>query len=410
MAKQVASQQSQGGQKPSQSQSGRQSGQKQREQSNQSGRGSSGSGDTGEQIRAASEEMRNAVSELQRDDPRQASARGSRALEQLRELQRQLQASTPDERRRALGDMQLEARQLADAQRQVASEVGKVAPGEAGQDALRRLAGEQERLADRARRLQQGLGQQAGTDAAKEIERERIPDRMQQSADQLRSAAAVPDPAADRKSTRATAAAQEEVARALDKVAKGLSTGDQPRDSESRKLSEQLARAQALRDQIEGLTREASKLGGQDSSSSGGEAGQSGQDGQPQAGGPNGSEASRLRDEYNRRLQEARKLLDEMRRDDAALTPGGAGFTFEGQGMVLSAPGTEAFKQDFAKWEALRKQVTLALDRAESSISQRLQARQARDRLAAGVDDKAPASYQQQVDSYFKALATPKKP
>ena len=98
-----------------------------------------------------------------------------------------------------------------------------------------------------------------------------------------------------------------------------------------------------------------------------------------------------------------------MRRDDSELTQGGTGFTFEGQGMVLSAPGTEAFKQDFAKWEALRKQVTLALDRAESSISQRLQARQARDRLAAGVDDKAPASYQQQVDSYFKALATKKK-
>ncbi len=193
MAKQAASQQNQGGQKPSQGQSGRGSGQK-REQSNQSGRGSGGSGDTGEQIRAASEEMRNAVSELRRDDPRQASARGSRALEQLRELQRQLQASTPDERRRALGDMQLEARQLADAQRQVASEVGKVAPGDAGQDALRRLAGEQERLADRARRLQQGLGQQAGTDAAREIERERIPDRMQQSAEQLRSAAAATEP------------------------------------------------------------------------------------------------------------------------------------------------------------------------------------------------------------------------
>ena len=198
MAKQVASQQNQAGQKSSQSQSGRQSGQKQRDQPNQSGRGSGGGGDTGEQIRAASEEMRNAVSELRRDDPRQASARGSRALEQLRELQRQLQASAPDERRRALGDMQLEARQLADAQRQVASEVGKVAPGEAGQDALRRLAGEQERLADRARRLQQGLGQQPGTDAAKEIERERIPDRMRQSAEQLRSAAAVPNPGADR--------------------------------------------------------------------------------------------------------------------------------------------------------------------------------------------------------------------
>jgi hypothetical protein len=417
LAKQVASQQNQegqtqqnqAGQKSAQSQSGRQ-GQKPSGQPGQSGRGSAAGGDTSEQIRAASEEMRNAVSELRRDDPRQASARGSRALEQLRELQHQLQAATPDERRRALGDMQLEARQLADAQRQVAREVGKAGQGEAGQDALRRLAGEQERLADRARRLQQGLGQQPGTDAAKEIERERIPDRMRQSAEQLRSAAAQPDPGADRNLTKSAAAAQEEVARALDKVANGLSTGDQPRDDESRKLSEQLARAQALRDQIEGLTREASKLGGQDPSRGESAEGQSGQAGQPQAGGRNGGDASRLRDEYNRRLQETRKLLDEMRRDDSGVMPGGMGFTFEGQGMVLSAPGTEAFKQDFAKWEALRKQATLALDRAETSLSQRLQARQARDRLAAGVDDKAPADYQQQVDSYFKALATQKKP
>ena len=33
-------------------------------------------------------------------------------------------------------------------------------------------------------------------------------------------------------------------------------------------------------------------------------------------------------------------------------------------------------------------------------------ARQSRDRLASGADDRAPASYQQQVDNYFKALAT----
>jgi hypothetical protein len=77
--------------------------------------------------------------------------------------------------------------------------------------------------------------------------------------------------------------------------------------------------------------------------------------------------------------------------------------------MVLSAPGTESFKQDFSKWDALRKQATQALERAESSLSQRLQGKASRDRLAAGVDDAAPAEYQRQVDSYFKALATKPK-
>jgi hypothetical protein len=117
-----------------------------------------------------------------------------------------------------------------------------------------------------------------------------------------------------------------------------------------------------------------------------------------------------LRQEYTRKLQETRELLDQLRREDGEYARGGPGFTFEGQGMVLSAPGTESFKQDFAAWEALRKQATAALEHAESSISRRLQARAARDRLAAGVDDKPPAGYQQQVDTYFKALATKPKP
>ena len=77
--------------------------------------------------------------------------------------------------------------------------------------------------------------------------------------------------------------------------------------------------------------------------------------------------------------------------------------------MTLSAPGTEAFKQDFAKWDDLRRQATRALDEAESSLSKKLQAQEAKDRLAAGVDDRAPAQYQKQVDSYFKAMASKKK-
>jgi hypothetical protein len=115
---------------------------------------------------------------------------------------------------------------------------------------------------------------------------------------------------------------------------------------------------------------------------------------------------ARRREEYARRLKEAEDLLNEMRRDDPNFARGGGGFTFEGQGMTLSAPGTEAFKQDFARWEELRRQATAALDRAETALSKKLQAQQAKDRLAAGVEDKAPAEYQKQVDSYFKALAS----
>ena len=125
-----------------------------------------------------------------------------------------------------------------------------------------------------------------------------------------------------------------------------------------------------------------------------------------------GTDLEKLRDQYQRQLQETKDLVDQMRRDDPSFARGaGGGFTFEGADrMTLSAPGTEAFKQDFAKWEDLRRQATQALESVASSLSRKLQAKQAKDRLAAGTDDKPPAGYQKQVDSYFKAIASKKKP
>src|SRR5207248_9703274 len=110
-----------------------------------------------------------------------------------------------------------------------------------------------------------------------------------------------------------------------------------------------------------------------------------------------------------RQLKQTRELMEQLRREDPTFAQGGVGFTFEGQGMTLSAPGTEAFKQDFARWEQLRQQASQALESAETTLSKKLQEKEAHDRLAAGADDKPPAGYETQVDSYFKALATGRK-
>src|SRR5262249_8621024 len=118
------------------------------------------------QMRDASEAMRSAANDLRRRDTNQASSSAGRALDALRQLERQLESARPDERRRGLGEMQLAARQPADAQRQSASGVGKSASGDAGKDAVRRLAGEQERLAERTRRLQDALKQQGAASAS----------------------------------------------------------------------------------------------------------------------------------------------------------------------------------------------------------------------------------------------------
>ena len=81
-----------------------------------------------------------------------------------------------------------------------------------------------------------------------------------------------------------------------------------------------------------------------------------------------------------------------------------------GAGIALAVSDEVEFKQDFAKWEEMRRQATQVLDSVETALSKKIQAKQAHDRLAAGADDKAPAGYQQQVDDYFKAIAGKKRP
>ncbi len=358
-------------------------------------------------LRDASEEMRSAASELRRQDPGEASARGSRALDRLRALERQLQNATPEQRRRALGEAQLEARQLADAERQLADDMRKASSGAAAGDERRRMAGEQERLAGRARSLQDALKQQGETEAAGELQRQQVPDKMAKAADALRGADADPRRQAD---------TPQQLARSLDKAAEALGAETGSNDAEANKLSSQLGRVQELKDKMQRLSDEIQRLGRQDGRGSNqpsaqktpGTEGRGGQ-GEGAGGGGTGVDLANLRQEYERQLQETQALMNELRRDDPNFSRGGAGFTYEGQGMTLSAPGTEAFKQDFANWEQLRVQATQALDAAETTLSKKLQSKQARDRLAAGVDDKAPADYQKQVDTYFKALAAKKK-
>jgi hypothetical protein len=417
-----------------------QSGSRQQSQS-QSGRGSQsstpssgGSSSTpGDQMKQASEDMRNAATELSRQNTEQASQQSARALQRLEQAARQAGASSPDEQRRALGDMQLEARQLAEAQRQAAAELqqggragtqeGQGAPTDA--DAMRRMAGDQQRLADRAERLQERMNAQAGSAAAgRELQRDRAIERMREAADQLRRAAesaagaeargqaspragraaagdtgSQPEPASGAEQSRAERAAREaqaEASRALDRAARALAEAGAPGDRDGRRLSDQGARAQQLREQMDATAREIEALG--ESKASGATPGAA------------QAELERLQRAFEAQSREARRLLDEMRREDPDASRGGAGFTFEGPGMITSAPGTEAFKQDFARWEQLRRQATLALAQAEASAGKRLAAQASRDRLAAGLDDRAPAGYERQVDDYFKAIAGGSQP
>ena len=76
----------------------------------------------------------------------------------------------------------------------------------------------------------------------------------------------------------------------------------------------------------------------------------------------------------------------------------------------ISAPGTEAWKQDFAKWEELKKQMEIALEKAESSLATQLREQESKDRLNAGATQVVPDAYRRLVDKYYRALASKKKP
>jgi hypothetical protein len=392
--------------------------------------------------------MRGAASDLRRQDPRQASARSSRALERLRSLERQLQGAQPDERLRALGDLQLEARQLAERQRELAEQAAAGGRASTADDARRRIAGDQDRLADRLKRLEEQVkgvaasgesteprARQAVGDAARQLEQDRLETRMRESANALRAAGKDPS-AAERAAARAASTGRQ-LARSMDRVADRLGEASGSKTADERKLSDQLARTRELKEDMNELQRRIQRLGrdvqggtpepadgnpnsaqergGQRSRSdpagagggvrSGQEAANPSPGGQPGAGDGATRELQQLQQQYAERMREADRLRREL---GGALQAGRHGTTPEGQEMVGSAPGTEAFKQDFSRWELLHKDVTLGLERLEASLSQALLERAARDRLKAGGADRAPDEYERAVDAYFRSLAAPK--
>ncbi|MCC7034168.1 MAG: hypothetical protein IT179_15205 [Acidobacteria bacterium] len=417
-----------------------------------SGRQSQAGGSDGQsgsrQMREIAEHMRNATGDLRRQDPDQASARSGQAVEQLRDLSQQMERARPDERRRAMGDLQFEARQLADAERRLAAEADRASAG--GDEARRRLAAEQERLADRTERLSEAARQlgeagaempggggdtesrQAARQAADDIARERLAERMRASADALRQ-----------KSAAGQGEPSREMARALDRIAGQLGEAAGTADRETERLSGQLARANELRDQIgelqqtiEALQREAGqgRQGGRPSSDAQGQPdqakpgsaqGQEAPQGAPSSqpggqdregtsgeqGGADGGRAGRLerlQREATDRMREARRLAGELREQNPDMRRAPA--ATEDWYPSLSAPGTESFKQDFARWETLKTNLLLALERTETRLSGQLRERETRERLNAGGHQGVSNEYREMVDRYYQSLAAPRKP
>lgn len=376
------------------------------------GQRASGGGES-QQMREIAEQMRGAAGDLRRQDPQQASARGAQAAEQMRGLEQRMQGSRPEERQRAMGDLELEARQIADAERRLGNEASQTAAGAAGDDARRRLAAEQERLADRAERLNEAVRQlsrsgsneerQSMSEAGREIGKHQVPERMRQSAQAIRGG-----------SGEKNGTAAEEIARAMDQVAQRLGDADGGRDSETARLSDQLSRSQQLRDRLSRLQRSMEELKQAGATGSPAAAGAPGAEGRDGSTGQQGANAGgrgsveRLQREVDDQLRDAQQLAEELRRQNPGIEKGGT--TPEQWQRSVSAPGTEGFKQDFAKWESLKKNLLVALEETESRLADQLRTRETRERLNAGRHDAVADTYRELVDRYYQSLAAPRRP
>ena len=389
-------------------------------------------------MRTAADDMKAAASGLQQRDPTKASESAGRALERMRRAEEALRGSTANDLQRRLGDLQLEARQLADAERRLSSEMQRL--GAAGQTGNRgrQVAAEQERLASRTDRLGQQLrdlsrqargndGRAALDQAGRELESGKVAERMREAARALKDGGAKASSAGLAGAADATrpvlpqaadassaAAIGTEVAGTLDRVAERLDAGRSGDPAAAGRLSGTLSQAKQLREQLDGVERSLEQLNTRGQNARGGRD-QNGQARQPQNGqaGERGENAAttgyvaRLQRQVAEQMREAREQVETMGR--AAPDMRGP-VTPEDWQPSVSAPGTEAFKQDFARWESLKQHLLLALEKVERSMSDELRQQETKHRLNAGAADAVPDDYRRLVEKYYRSLAAPRRP
>ncbi|HEX9365642.1 MAG TPA: hypothetical protein VF921_03385 [Vicinamibacterales bacterium] len=377
--------------------------------------GAEGAKGAQQDLNRAVEQMRDAASQGKQDDAAGAAAKGEEAARQLRNAESRMQQGSPGAKRRALGDLQLESQQIAEAQRRVASEAERLdREGGGAADARRRLAGEKEQLADRVDALQEAAGrlgndQENAGQAARDLAAQRLGQRMRNGAQALRDAKA-----------GKTAPAEQQIADALDKVARKMNGADAGgAKGNTATLGDQLDELRDARDRLARLEKQiadakqaAEGPRGRNNAQQPGRAGQDGPEGRQgqrgsQGDGQGGGDLSRLQQAYNKELQRTRELMDRVQRG----TPESAGrmTTPEEHEWSRSAPGTEAFKQDYAAWQSLASDVAKALERTETAVAGRLSKALAKDRLHAGGSERVPDAYRTRVSKYFESIATIKK-
>ena len=358
----------------------------------QPGREAAGRPPAARAARETAEQMRRAAEQLGRGDPSQAAERGRQALAGLRELGRRLGEGAPRaDGRGRVGDLQLEAQQLAGLQRQLGEEAARARPTDDAGQTSGRLAARQDRLADRVEALAERMGQarQGAADGEREaLERaegvlaeEDAARRMREVAEQLRRAGAAGEGAGGTRPGEEASAenAADRIAAALERVAGELAgAGDVP-GSDRGRLAAELEAAQELRRRLAEIGErprggaERSEPGGRDAAA-------------PAAVGAG--------------IDGVLEALARARPDLGPDLEQWARHWWSG-----SAPGTDPELQDLSAWTSLYSELQVLLDEFEVARTRELGREGGDERPGLGPDDGAPAPYRRMVDEYYRSLA-----
>lgn len=188
-------------------------------------------------------------------------------------------------------------------------------------------------------------------------------------------------------------------------------------EADARRLANELDEARATRERIADLERQINDMRRQ------AESGQSGQrdeaarrldDLQRQFG----READRARELANRQGGNERGQAGQQGgregnqqggaqsgRDNGQQNDGRAGTPEDPRSASRSAPGTQQWKQDFSKWESMRKNVAQALESYEASLTAKLAETLAAERVHGGYDARTPEAWRKLVADYYEAIA-----
>ena len=361
------------------------------------------SSDLDDRIRNLSEAMRSVTSNLRREDLPGVGLSSDDALAQLRNLEHELRKYDSEEWTKLLKELHLEAQQLADAQQRLEMESHHLAQGEANPESRNQRASVQRRLAERTETFERDVQSVASSavdelatvlePAVREFREARVPEQIRESVTDMLALFDPENAAISEEQLRNFFVRENEITEALNRVTERIGAASYRDNAAADRFSEQLAQSSDLRDRLAPIARQIEALSSNQLTSNN----------------PSAGEEPSLTDllvEYDRALHATQDLLDELRRGNSDLDQRLAN-QVENRRSV-SAPGTQAFKQDYSQWEALRRDVELALERFDARRSEYLANEEMSDSVNAGADDRMPEEYRNLVDTYFRSLVSQK--